>query len=346
VPPTPRPALGPDVDARSDAEAVLTAETLCVRWRAALDADARALKAARDLASGEIALRSAELEAERNATLRLLRALARDRGESDRFLHLTPARAVRGLLGLPKAVNAVVFNLEGVLVPSAELHAIAWTQVFDQLIWAHTERSGWAFVPFDPRTDYPRHLHDKPRLEGIRAFLASRGISLPEGRQTDGPGLETVHGLANQKSEAVGRLITQRGVTAYEGSRHYLQAAREASVPTAVVSASATTQTILEKAGLADLIDEVVDGNAIVTERLRTSPAPDVLLAAAHRLGVAPAHAAAFETSATGVVAARSGEFGFVVGVHRTERAAWAGHDAPDLTIPGLAELLLQHLPG
>jgi HAD superfamily hydrolase (TIGR01509 family) len=325
--------------------ASLSAAALCAPWRDALDAADLALIAAREsLPPQELAARRGRLAAERGATLRLLQDFARDRHESARFLHLTPHRNARRLLGLPRGIDACVFDLEGVLIGSASLHAAAWTQTFDEFIWERTERTGGRFAPFNPVTDYPRHMHDRPRLEGVRSFLASRGISLPEGGAGDPAGSETVHGLANRKKQLLLRKLAEQGVAAYEGSRHYLEAAREAGVHTATVSPSANTLAILERAGLAPLIERSIDGKTILSEHLRSTPAPDTLLAACRQLGLEPRQAAAFETSPAGVAAGRSGGFALVVGVSHdgSERALRA--QGADVVVPGLAELLERQL--
>ena len=290
-------------------------ETISAPWRSAFDAAASALRAAdASLEPAELRDRSRRLGGERAATVALLDAVARAEGVPARFseLLLSPA-ALKRLLGLPSTAIACVFDLEGVLVGSAAIHAAAWRETFDELIHARVEQTGGRFAPFDPRTDYPRHIHGRPRLEGVRAFLASRGISLPEGAPSDPPGAGTVHALANRKQEALLRRLDERGVRAFEGSKRYLETARDAGLRRAVVSASTHTDTILERAGLAGLVERSVDGSTIVAERLRPSPAPDALLAACRMLDVDPAHAVAFQTTADGVAAARTAGFGLVV---------------------------------
>jgi beta-phosphoglucomutase family hydrolase len=339
------PGAPPEPERRPTREPAVTADALCAPWRAALDAADAALRAASSsLPAAELAAERNRLAAERDSTLRLLRELAREQGVSARFLHLTPRREARRLLGLPSGVTACVFNLDGVLIGSATLHAAAWTQTFDEFIWARTERTGGRFAPFNPRTDYHRHMHGKPRLEGVRAFLASRGISLPEGSPEDPPGAETVHGLARRKNEALRRRIDEHGVTAYEGSVHYLETAREVGVRTAVVSASANTETILERAGVASLIDGCVDGNTMLAEHLRAKPAPDTLLAACRQLGVEPQAAAAFETSPAGVAAARAAGFALVVGVETFGYARALQAQGADRLVPSLADLFARSL--
>jgi beta-phosphoglucomutase-like phosphatase (HAD superfamily) len=325
---------------------LLPVEVACVRWRAALDAAEAALAAAgKALPGEELARHHALLVAQRSSTLVLLKALARDEGVSSRFVHLTPGHDERRLLGLPSGVAACVFDLEGVLVASVELHMAAWSQAFDEFAITHVTPDGSAVVPFDPQRDYAQHLDGKPRLEGMHAFLASRGIQLPEGDPLDLPGSDTVYGIANRKNELLQTSIERLGVRAYDGSWQYLETAREVGVRTAVVSASANTHRILCRAGLDDLVDTCVDGTVIVTERLRENPAPDRLLAACSELGVHPGRAAVFETSPTGVAAARAADFAFIVGIHETGHADGLRRQGADLVVGSLGQLLELHLP-
>jgi HAD superfamily hydrolase (TIGR01509 family) len=338
-----RPA-GAAADVRAPTRPV-DLEALCARWRVALDAEAAAYSAARGtLPPAELAAGRSRLDEERRQTLALLRAVARDHRGSGRFLHLTPRGSARRLLGLPTHIAACVFNLDGVLVGSATLHAAAWMQTFDEFIWARTERTGGRFAPFDPRTDYPRHMHGRPRLEGVREFLASRGISLPEGSPTDPAGAETVHGLARRKNEVLRRRIDEEGVTAYDGSLAYLQLAGEAGIHRAVVSASANTQTILDRTGLAPLVDACVDGNTMVEGHLRAKPAPDAVLAACRLLAVEPNNVAAFETTEAGVAAATAAGCAVIVGIDPFGRSAALRASGAAPVIPSLAELLEQRL--
>jgi beta-phosphoglucomutase-like phosphatase (HAD superfamily) len=320
-------------------------DVLCARWRAALDAEEEALRAAAvALPAQELALRRARLGTERTEALRLLKSLARDEGESCRFLHLTPRRDEKRLLGLPAGVRACVFNIEGILVASVALHVAAWTQAFDEFVYRRAESPGGSLPPFDPRTDYVEHIHGKPRLEGVHSFLVSHGIRLPEGDPDDPPGAETAFGIANRKNELLRRRIDELGVSAYEGSWQYLETALETGVHTAVVSASANTRTILQRAGLAALVEGCIDGNIIVAEHLRESPAPDRLLAACREVGVDPGQTAVFETSANGVAAAHAGHFGFVVAVDQTGRAGDLRGLGANLVVHDLAALLERRL--
>jgi beta-phosphoglucomutase-like phosphatase (HAD superfamily) len=319
----------------------VSVESLRSSWQTALDAAEDALRAAGFcLPAEELRARSTDLVAERNPTEELLQGLARDRHQDAEFVRLMPRTDARLLLGLPPVVAACVFNLDGVLIGSAAIHAAAWSETFDEFISRRIEETGGHFPPFNPREDYRAHVHGKPRLEGVRAFLASRGVSLPEGSPDDPPGAETVHGLANRKNEALRRRLDQYGVRAFAGATRYLEIARDAHVPYAIVSASANTGAILERAGLAGLIEHSVDGNTALAQGLRPRPAPDALLAACRMLGAETRRTAVFETSPAGIAAALEGGFGFVVGVDAGGQAAALRAQGADLVITGLSELL------
>jgi len=320
-------------------------DQLRTRWRSALGAADRALRAdAAFLSAQRLHEERRRLAEEYTPTATLLAALARDEGRPPELAQpFLPRGPARRLLRLPPAVTSCVFNLDGVLVGSAALHAAAWERTFDEFLAGRIESTHRRHLPpFDPQTDYPP-LHGRPRLEGVRIFLSSRGIRLPEGFSRDPPGKETVHGLANRKSELLGQLLARRGVAAFEGSRHYLELAHDAGVRCAVVSASAHAEEILERAGLARLVDERVDAETIDVEHLRGRPAPDRLLAACRKLGVEPSHAAVFETSTPGIAAGRAAGFHLIVGVDGAEDAAHQRalrEEGADLVVPDLAELL------
>ena len=313
-------------------------------WRAALDVAEKALRAASfDLSPEEVRDRRRRLTEERARTAHVLHGLAGDKGLDDPFLSLMiPRSELKRVLGLAPGIEACVFDLEGVLIASASVHAAAWAETFDEFIWARIERTGgrFALAPFDPRIDYPLHIHGRTRLEGVRAFLASRGISLPAGSPEDTPDAETVHGLASRKNQALLRRLDEQGVTAYEGTKRYLELVREVGVRCGVVSASANTRMILERAGLLPLIESYVDGNVIVAQDLRPEPAPDMLLAACRQLGVEPQHAAAFETSCAGVEAARACGFGLVVGIGPTAQEDALRARGADVIVAGLTGLV------
>jgi beta-phosphoglucomutase family hydrolase len=246
----------------------------------------------------------------------------------------------RSQLGLPDAIDACLFDMDGVLTQTAKVHAAAWKQMFDEYLERRARRTGEAFVPFDLHRDYEEHVDGKPRYDGVRDFLASRGIELPHGDPSDPPDAETVTGLGNRKNELVQEIVHREGVEPYEGSIRYVNAARDAGLRTAVVSSSANTRDMLEAAGIAGLFEDVVDGHAVEDRGLHGKPAPDTFLAAARDLGVAPAHAAVFEDALAGVQAGRAGRFGHVVGVNRADEAdALRAHGA-DVVVDDLADLL------
>ena len=244
------------------------------------------------------------------------------------------------MLGLPAGVTACLFDLDGVLTQTAKVHAAAWKETFDAYLRERAASGGAAFVPFDAVRDYDEYVDGKPRSDGVRSFLAARGITLPEGSPDDPPDAETIRGLGNRKNDLVLRLIRERGVEPYEGSVRYVRAAREHGLRRAVVSSSTNARDVLAAAGLADLFDNIVDGHDAQRERLAGKPAPDTYLAGARSLGVAPAQAAVFEDALAGVEAGRAGGFALVVGVDRVGQAdALAAHGA-DTVVRDLGELL------
>ena len=243
-------------------------------------------------------------------------------------------------LGLPPAIRACLFDLDGVLTQTATVHAAAWKEMFDAFLDAHATRTGSAFVPFDPVRDYDEYVDGKPRYDGVRSFLAARGIQLPDGSPDDLPAAETVHGLGNRKNELVLALIDRNGVAAYEGSVRYVHAVRDARLHRAVVSSSANCKEVLEAAGIDDLFEVRIDAIVARREHLQGKPAPDTFLAAARALGVKPAEAAVFEDALAGVAAGRAGRFGFVVGVNRAGQADALREHGADVVVSDLAELL------
>jgi beta-phosphoglucomutase family hydrolase len=241
---------------------------------------------------------------------------------------------------MPRRISACLFDMDGVLTRTAELHAAAWKQMFDEYLSRRAASEGGKFVPFDEVKDYDNFVDGRPRLDGTREFLRARGIELPEGSPDDPPGTQTVYGLSNQKNQLVQQLIAERGVAVYPGSVRFLQEARRRSLATAVVSSSANTVEVLRAAGLQEMFDATIDGVVAEREGLKGKPAPDTYLAAAHRLGVDPKVAAVFEDALAGVEAGRAGGFGLVVGVDRVGQSdALAAHGA-DVVVTDLAELM------
>ncbi|HEX6394222.1 MAG TPA: beta-phosphoglucomutase family hydrolase [Acidimicrobiales bacterium] len=241
---------------------------------------------------------------------------------------------------LPRRITACLFDMDGVLTSTAELHAAAWKQMFDEYLGKRATNNNEPFVPFDSVIDYDQYVDGRPRLDGTREFLRSRGIDLPEGKPQDPAGTETIYGLSNRKNDLVLHLIKERGVTVYPGSLRFLQEVRRRQLATAVVSSSANTSEVLRVGGLEGMFDEVVDGIVAERDHLAGKPAPDTYLAAARGLGVDPSAAAVFEDALAGVEAGRAGRFGLVVGVDRVGQSnALAAHGA-DIVVTDLAELI------
>jgi beta-phosphoglucomutase family hydrolase len=240
-------------------------------------------------------------------------------------------------LGLPDKVRACLFDLDGVLTKTAVVHAAAWKEAFDDFL---RRREGAAFRPFDAVADYEQYVDGRPRADGIRVFLASRGIELPEGRDDDPPELDTVHGLGNRKNALLLEKIRTQGVEPYTGSVRYVDAARAAGLGTAVVSSSANCREILTSAGLDDRFDVRIDGVVAAERGLLGKPHPDTFLEAAHELGAEPQAAAVFEDALAGMEAGRAGGFGAVVGVDRVGQADALRRHGADLVVSDLSELL------
>ncbi len=244
------------------------------------------------------------------------------------------------VLGLPDTIRACLFDLDGVLTPTAAVHAAAWKEVFDDFLRRRAESTGERFVPFDPVADYDEYVDGKPRADGTRSFLASRHITLPEGDPDDPPDTGTIHGLSARKDSVFLKRVHRDGVKPYEGSVRYLHAAREGGLRRAVVSSSVHCAEILRAAGIDDLLEARVDGIVAGQEELRGKPAPDTFLAAARRLGVAPAAAAVFEDALAGVAAGRAGNFGYVIGVDRIGQAEHLRRHGADVVVADLDNLL------
>jgi Cof subfamily protein (haloacid dehalogenase superfamily)/beta-phosphoglucomutase family hydrolase len=244
---------------------------------------------------------------------------------------LGTAGTAQARLGLPPRTRACLFDLDGVLTQTARLHASAWKETFDEYLRARADKTGQQFVPFDPVHDYTAYVDGKLRVDGARAFLASRDIR---------PGDDELRALAGRKDERLVALIGQRHVETYAGSLRYLQAARAAGLRTAVVSASKHCPEVLASAGISDLFDARIDGNVAAAEHLAGKPAPDSYLAAARAVSVAPAEAVVFEDALAGVEAGRAGHFGYVVGVDRVGQAAALKRHGADVVVTDLAALM------
>jgi beta-phosphoglucomutase family hydrolase len=231
------------------------------------------------------------------------------------------------VLGLPDAITACLFDLDGVLTKTAKVHAAAWKQMFDAFL---RETQGEDAAPFTDH-DYDAYVDGKTRYDGVRSFLDSRAIAHDE---------QIVHQLGDRKNHLVLELIHDHGVEPYEGSVRYLKAARDAGLRRAVVSSSANCHDVLVAAGIEDLLEARIDGVTVEERHLRGKPAPDMFLEGARALGVEPAQAAVFEDALAGVEAGRAGNFGHVVGVDRVGQAQALREHGADVVVQDLAELL------
>ncbi|MBL1074758.1 beta-phosphoglucomutase family hydrolase [Nocardia sp. 2] len=241
-------------------------------------------------------------------------------------------------MGLPESIAAVLFDLDGVLTDTAAVHRRAWKEVFDEFL---RRRCGPGVREFSD-TDYLRYVDGRPRADGVREFLRSRDITLPEGDADDSPRADTVHGIGDRKNHLLLSVLERDGVTVYPGSVTYLEAVRAAGLPVAVVTSSANAEAVLEAGELTRFVDARIDGRDIASRGLRGKPAPDSFVAGADLLGVNPVRAAVFEDAVAGVEAGRAGEFGYVIGVDRVRDGTHAGEltrAGADVVITDLAEL-------
>ncbi len=237
-------------------------------------------------------------------------------------------------LGLPDTIQACLFDLDGVVTKTAVVHAAAWKETFDAFLRGYDGQR-----PFDAVADYDEYVDGRPRADGVRAFLDSRGIRLPEGTPDDPPDAPTVHGLGNRKNVLLLEKIRTEGVEAYDGTLRYLEAVRAHGLRTAIVSSSANCRDVLRSIGAEHFFDVRIDGVVAAERRLPGKPHPDTFLAAAHDLGVEPSRAAVFEDALAGMDAGRAGRFGYVVGVDRVGQTdALYAHGA-DRVVKDLAEL-------
>jgi beta-phosphoglucomutase family hydrolase len=244
------------------------------------------------------------------------------------------------VLGLPEKVRACLFDLDGVLTDTASVHTKAWKAMFDAYLSERAKRTGEEFVPFDAATDYRKYVDGKKREDGVRSFLDSRGIKIPDGDPDDSGDTETVYGLGNRKNDMFNKVLKKDGVEVFDGSRRYLEAVSAAGLGIAVVSASANTPEVLRITGLDRFIQQRVDGNTLREEHLPGKPAPDSFLRGAQLLDVAPDAAAVFEDALSGVAAGHAGHFGYVVGVDRVGQAEELRKNGADVVVTDLAELL------
>ncbi|GHH31131.1 HAD family hydrolase [Streptomyces lanatus] len=239
-------------------------------------------------------------------------------------------------LGLPALIRACLFDLDGVITDTASVHAAAWKETFDAFL---RKREGDGFRPFSVDADYREFVDGRPRADGVRCFLASRGMELPDGSPDNPPGLDTVHGLGHWKTDLYEARIRSQGVGVYQDTMAYLVAAREQGLLTAVVTSSANCREVLRAAHAETLFDAWIDGVVAAKRSLRGKPHPDTFLAAARDLGQHPSECAVFEDAQAGMDAGRSGHFGWVVGVDRTGQADGLYAHGADTVVSDLSDL-------
>ena len=240
----------------------------------------------------------------------------------------------------PDRFDAVLFDLDGVLTATAKVHAACWKKLFDEFLEERAKAAGEPLKPFDIDSDYKLYVDGKLRYEGVRSFLGSRGIDLPEGTPDESPNSETVCGLGNRKDALVHEVLEADGVEVYEGSVRLVEQVRSRGIRTAVVSASKNCKIVMEAARISHLFDQVVDGEVAERLRLPGKPKPDTFLTAAERLGVVPERAVVVEDAISGVQAGRAGGFGLVIGVDRKGDPESLRKSGADIVVKDLSELV------
>jgi beta-phosphoglucomutase family hydrolase len=215
-----------------------------------------------------------------------------------------------------KGLKAIICDLDGVITDTAAVHSSAWKNLFDGFLKARAEETGEPFVPFTP-DDYLQHVDGKPRYDGVRTFMASRGVTLPEGTADDSPDEKTVCGLGNRKNLEFNEVIRRDGVTVFSGAVEVVRRLRAEGMRAAVVSSSKNCGPVLASAGLSDLFEAQVDGISAVEKGLPGKPAPDTFIEGARMVGATPAESIMVEDAIVGVQAGRAGDFGLVIGIDR-----------------------------
>ncbi|MCP5419468.1 MAG: trehalose-phosphatase [Gammaproteobacteria bacterium] len=239
----------------------------------------------------------------------------------------------------PADYDAVIFDLDGVITDTARIHSTAWKKLFDDYLTQRAARFGERHALFDSNTDYRQYVDGKPRYEGVRSFLASRGIKLPYGTPDDKPDKETVCGLGNKKNPMFLEGLQTQGVDVYDSSVRFIQDLQKQGIRTAIVSSSKNCLTILEVARLTHLFEVKVDGQDGPRLGLKGKPEPDTFLEAAKELDVDPARSIVVEDAISGVQAGRKGGFGCVLGIDRTGHPDDLRDNGADVVVSDLVEV-------
>ncbi len=236
--------------------------------------------------------------------------------------------------------DAVLFDLDGVITATAKVHAACWKKMFDEYLEKRAKERGEPFKPFDIENDYRLYVDGKPWFDGVRDFIRSRQIELPEGTPADAPRTETVCGLGNRKNDLINEVIESDGVEVYEGTIDLARQLQKEGIKIAIVTSSQNCDVVLKAAKIGDLFEVRVDGNVIHEKNLSGKPAPDSYLEGAKRLGVEPKRTVVVEDAISGVQSGRNGKFGLVIGVDRKGNADELKKNGADVVVKDLREFL------
>ena len=235
--------------------------------------------------------------------------------------------------------DAVLFDLDGVITSTEKIHSACWKKTFDEFLRDRASRRGEGFIPFSETDDYLPHVDGKPRYEGVRGFLLSRGIELPEGNKGSPPGEQSVFGLGNRKNQLFNETLEKQSPEIYETSIALVRRLKEAGFRLAVVSSSRNCRAVMAAAGIENLFEVTVDGVTAVEKNLRGKPEPDTFIEAASVLGSEPRKSIVIEDASAGVAAGASGRFGLVIGVARRQNEDELLLSGADLVVSDLGEL-------
>lgn len=239
----------------------------------------------------------------------------------------------------PEKFHCVIFDMDGVVTQTAEVHSIAWKKMFDDFLKNYSSQNNLPFVPFDADQDYNLYVDGKPRFDGIRSFLESRKITLPEGSKDDSQDQETIHGLATKKNNYFLQYVKEEGVKSYPSTIQLIQELKNSGLKVGIITSSKNCKTILEGAGAFDLFDIRIDGLYAEKHGIKGKPAPDIFLEAAKQLGEDPLHCIVIEDAISGVEAGSKGNFGLVIGVDRVGQEDELLQHGATVVVKDLAEV-------